>query len=124
MDGKFTASRRWSRRRRLLLQRLGKVLPRHGELTGSESDVQGIAVHLAARIMGEAAAGEVVVSRTVKDLVAGSGIEVDDAGEPFSAAAPLLLSRLLDLLLKKVYRLYREEGLAVRRRRGRNKCIS
>jgi len=25
MDGKFTASRRWSRRRRLLLQRLGKV---------------------------------------------------------------------------------------------------
>jgi hypothetical protein len=56
MDGKFTASRRWSRRRRLLLQRLGKVLPRHGELTGSESDVQGIAVHLAARIMGEAAA--------------------------------------------------------------------
>src|SRR5262245_12564414 len=35
------------------------------------------------RIMGEAAAGEVVVSRTVKDLVAGSGIEVDDAGEHF-----------------------------------------
>jgi hypothetical protein len=28
--------------------------------------------------MGDAAAGEVVVSRTVKDLVAGSGIEVDD----------------------------------------------
>jgi len=31
--------------------------------------------------MSEAAAGEVLVSRTVKDLVAGSGIEVDDAGE-------------------------------------------
>jgi hypothetical protein len=33
--------------------------------------------------MGEAAAGEVVVSRTVKDLVVGSGIEVDDASEHF-----------------------------------------
>src|SRR5262249_3183060 len=54
-----------------------------GEVERSESDIQGIAVHLAARIMGEAAAGEVVVSRTVKDLVAGSGIEVDDVGEHF-----------------------------------------
>jgi class 3 adenylate cyclase len=54
-----------------------------GEVERSESDIQGIAVHLAARIMGEAAAGEVVVSRTVKDLVTGSGIEVDDAGEHF-----------------------------------------
>jgi class 3 adenylate cyclase len=52
-----------------------------GEVERSESDIQGIAVHLAARIMSEAAAGEVLVSRTVKDLVAGSGIEVDDAGE-------------------------------------------
>jgi class 3 adenylate cyclase len=54
-----------------------------GEVERSESDIHGVAVHLAARIMGEAAAGEVVVSRTVKDLVAGSGIEVDDAGEHF-----------------------------------------
>ena len=38
-------------------------------------------VHLAARIMDTASAGEVVTSRTVKDLVAGSGIELDDAGE-------------------------------------------
>jgi class 3 adenylate cyclase len=54
-----------------------------GEVEGSESDVQGIAVHLAARIMDEAGAGEVVVSRTVKDLVAGSDIEFDDTGEHF-----------------------------------------
>ena len=54
-----------------------------GEVEQSESDVQGIAVHLAARIMSEAAAGQVVVSRTVKDLVAGSDIEFDDAGEHF-----------------------------------------
>jgi len=54
-----------------------------GEVEGVESDIQGIAVHLAARIVDEAAAGEVVVSRTVKDLVAGSGIEFDDTGEHF-----------------------------------------
>ena len=53
--------------------------PAHGQQ--SESDIQGIAVHLAARIMDEAAAGQVVVSRTVKDLVAGSDIEFDDTGE-------------------------------------------
>jgi hypothetical protein len=33
--------------------------------------------------MGEGAAGEVVVSTTVKDLVAGSDIEFDDTGEHF-----------------------------------------
>jgi class 3 adenylate cyclase len=33
--------------------------------------------------MGEAGAGEVVVSRTVKDLVAGSDIEFDETGEHF-----------------------------------------
>jgi pimeloyl-ACP methyl ester carboxylesterase len=52
-----------------------------GEVERTESDVLGIAVHLAARIMNTASASEVVISRTVKDLVAGSGIAFDDAGE-------------------------------------------
>jgi class 3 adenylate cyclase len=52
-----------------------------GEVEWSEADVLGIAVNLAARIMDLARAGEVVISRTVKDLIAGSGIEVDEAGE-------------------------------------------
>src|SRR5439155_23134667 len=52
-----------------------------GEVERTEADVLGIAVHLAARIMSTASAGEVVISRTVKDLVAGSGIGFDDAGE-------------------------------------------
>jgi len=52
-----------------------------GEVERTETDVLGIAVHLAARIIDTATAGEVIVSRTVKDLVAGSGIEFDDAGE-------------------------------------------
>jgi class 3 adenylate cyclase len=52
-----------------------------GEVERTEADVLGIAVHLAARIMGTAGVSEVVISRTVKDLVAGSGIAFDDAGE-------------------------------------------
>ena len=41
------------------------------ELLGD--DIGGIAVHIAARVLGQAGAGEIVCSRTVKDLVAGSG---------------------------------------------------
>lgn len=40
----------------------------------------GIAVHIGARVAGHAGAGEVLVSRTVRDLVAGSGIEFRDCG--------------------------------------------
>ena len=40
----------------------------------------GIAVHIGARVAGEAKPGEIVVSSTVKDLVAGSGIEFEDRG--------------------------------------------
>ena len=41
----------------------------------------GIAVHIGARVLGLAEPGEVLVSSTVRDLVAGSGIEFDDRGE-------------------------------------------
>ncbi|HXW20016.1 MAG TPA: adenylate/guanylate cyclase domain-containing protein [Roseiarcus sp.] len=51
-----------------------------GEIEVGEKDVQGIAVHIAARISALAAAGEVLVSRTVKDLVAGSALRFDDRG--------------------------------------------
>jgi class 3 adenylate cyclase len=52
-----------------------------GEIELSEGDVQGIAVHIGARISALAGAGEVFVSSTVKDLVAGSGIGFEDRGE-------------------------------------------
>jgi class 3 adenylate cyclase len=42
--------------------------------------VAGLAVHIGARIAGLAAPGEVLVSRTVKDLVAGSGLTFEDRG--------------------------------------------
>jgi class 3 adenylate cyclase len=51
-----------------------------GEIEVRDDDVAGIAVHLAARVAAEAGAGEVLVSRTVVDLVAGSGIGLQDRG--------------------------------------------
>ena len=51
-----------------------------GEVEVMEEDVGGIAVHIAARVGALAAGGEVLVTSTVKDLVAGSGIEFEDRG--------------------------------------------
>ncbi len=52
-----------------------------GELELMEGDIGGIAVHIGARVSAIAESGEVLVSRTVVDLVAGSGITFDDRGE-------------------------------------------
>jgi class 3 adenylate cyclase len=52
-----------------------------GEVERRGQDLGGIGVHIAARVSAAAAPGEVLVSRTVVDLVAGSGIEFDDRGE-------------------------------------------
>ena len=51
-----------------------------GEVELMDGDVGGIAVHIAARIGALASAGEVLVSSTVKDLVAGAGIRFVDRG--------------------------------------------
>jgi class 3 adenylate cyclase len=52
-----------------------------GEIEVRGIDMAGVAVHLAARVMAEAEPDEVLVSRTVTDLVAGSGHEFVDRGE-------------------------------------------
>jgi len=52
-----------------------------GEVELSDNDIGGIAVHIAARVEALAGVGEVLASRTVVDLVAGSGIEFSDRGE-------------------------------------------
>jgi class 3 adenylate cyclase len=49
------------------------------ELRGDD-DIAGIAVHVAARVMAKAGAGQVWATRTVRDLVAGSGLSFDDRG--------------------------------------------
>ena len=51
-----------------------------GEVTQRNGDVAGLAVHIGARVSAAAAPGEVLVTRTVRDLVAGSGIEFADRG--------------------------------------------
>jgi class 3 adenylate cyclase len=51
-----------------------------GECELRGDDVAGIAVHIGARISALAGPGEVYVSSTVRDLVAGSGIAFDDRG--------------------------------------------
>jgi class 3 adenylate cyclase len=52
-----------------------------GECELHEDKVSGIAVHIGARIAATAGAGEVVVSSTVRDLVAGSGLTFEDRGQ-------------------------------------------
>lgn len=51
-----------------------------GELVLSGDDIEGVAVHIAARVADLAPADQVLVSQTVKDLVAGSGIRFEDRG--------------------------------------------
>jgi len=51
-----------------------------GECELVDGKVGGLAVHIGARVAGMAGAGEVLVSRTVRDLVAGSGIQFEDRG--------------------------------------------
>jgi class 3 adenylate cyclase len=52
-----------------------------GEVERRGDDVAGIGVHIAAQVSAAASAGEILVSRTVTDLVEGSGIEFQDRGE-------------------------------------------
>jgi class 3 adenylate cyclase len=52
-----------------------------GECEVIGDDVGGLAVHIGARVMAKADAGEVMVSSTVKDLVVGAGIDFADRGE-------------------------------------------
>ena len=51
-----------------------------GEVELAGDDVEGVAIHIGARIAGLAGTGEVLVSRTIKDLVVGSGLTFRDRG--------------------------------------------
>jgi class 3 adenylate cyclase len=52
-----------------------------GEVELVAGDVRGVAVHVAARIMSLAGSSQVVVSATTQDLLAGSGLTFEDAGQ-------------------------------------------
>ena len=65
------------------LHRLGipiRVGIHTGEVELVDDDVRGIAVHIASRVASLGRANDIVVSRTIKDLVAGSGISFEDFG--------------------------------------------
>jgi class 3 adenylate cyclase len=51
-----------------------------GEIHMVNGDIKGISVHIASRVANLAQGNEVVVSRTVKDLIAGSGLTLEDYG--------------------------------------------
>ena len=51
-----------------------------GEIELRNGDIGGIGVHIAQRVMAAAEPGRILVSRTVRDLVVGSGIEFEDRG--------------------------------------------
>ena len=51
-----------------------------GECEVSDDGIIGVAVHVAARVMAGAEPGQILVSKTVKELVAGSGIRFEDRG--------------------------------------------
>jgi class 3 adenylate cyclase len=59
-----------------------------GECEMMGDDVGGIAVHIGARVAALAGAGEVLVSSTVKDLVAGSGLRFGDRGSQSLKGVP------------------------------------
>jgi class 3 adenylate cyclase len=59
-----------------------------GEVEVRGDDIGGMAVHIAARIEASAEPREVLVSRTVVDLIVGSGIETTDRGERVLEGVP------------------------------------
>jgi len=59
-----------------------------GEVEQTNTGVRGIAVHIGARIAAAARPSEVLVSSTVKDIVAGSGIVFEERGEHGLDGAP------------------------------------
>ena len=59
-----------------------------GEIELRGDDIAGLAVHIGARISALANAGEVLVSSTVKDLVAGSGLTFEDRGSQVLKGVP------------------------------------
>jgi pimeloyl-ACP methyl ester carboxylesterase len=59
-----------------------------GECEVAGDKVAGIAVHIGARVAGSAAPGELLVTSTVKDLVAGSGLRFEDRGSQALKGVP------------------------------------
>ena len=83
--GPSAAPRRWSRRARAASARCGPACT-PASASSVAGEMRGVAVDLSATWRPLARRGEVLVSRTLVDLVAGSGLEFDSRGpQPFGA---------------------------------------
>ena len=81
----------------------------------SGDDLSGIHVHVGARVAGEAGPGEILVSRTVRDLVEGSDIRFEDRGSVVLKG----VEGERQLFLAEVSAEPAEDALETRRRHGR-----
>jgi class 3 adenylate cyclase/pimeloyl-ACP methyl ester carboxylesterase/predicted Ser/Thr protein kinase len=86
-----------------------------GECQVSGNDLSGIHVHVGARVAGEAGPGEILVSRTVRDLVEGSDIRFEDRGSVVLKG----IEGERQLFLAEVWAERGEDALEIRRRAGR-----
>ena len=77
--GRCGAGRRSPKRRNCSGSRFELVVT--GEIELEDDDIQGLAVHIGARVAALARASEICVSSTVKDLTGGSDLVFEDAGE-------------------------------------------
>ena len=92
-----------------------------GEVERTGDDVAGLAVHLAARITSLADAGEILVSRTVRDLVIGSELTFTGRGEHHLKGIPRPLAPLCRVRLNSAVAAYcgpRRAGGSAARERG------
>jgi class 3 adenylate cyclase len=91
-----------------------------GEVELRGGDVGGIAVHIASRVMGLARPNEVLVSSTVKDLVAGAEIRFEDRGVQSlpGGARPVAAVHRVPLTKFLPQRRFRDAHAQARRRRS------
>ena len=80
MDTSNVRAARANDRDRFRLRRFLEALVAAGECEVRGDDLAGIAVHTGARVAALAGAGEILVTSTVRDLVAGSNIDFTDRG--------------------------------------------
>lgn len=59
-----------------------------GEIEPRDNDITGLAVHVAARVMDLAGAGQILITRTLADVIAGSNLDVCDYGEHILKGLP------------------------------------
>lgn len=90
-----------------------------GEIKHVGKDIRGIAVHIGARVASSAGPSEILVSSTVRDLVAGSGLTFEDAGDRELKGDPRPMAPVSGGDLSSLREGTRPNGRCARRETGR-----